>query len=95
MRDFGLALPVFYGMVFGVMLGSSLIAAAIGIGLNIMPVLAVWLATFLAVVAVGYIYAVKRRHDRMRRVMQQQPYLLAMHVMALFVWAYCIQPNQI
>ena len=87
MRDFGLASLVYIGVNIGIYLvGGLIVVLFTDGGFSNMQVFTVWLLAFFVVVGAGYAYAVKRRHDRMRRVMLQLPFILVMNVMALFVW---------
>ena len=91
MKDFGLASLVYIGVNVGIyIIGGLIVVLFTDGGYSYTQTFAVWLLSFFAVAAAGYTYAVKRRHDRMRRIMLQLPYILAMNVMALFVWIYFI-----
>ena len=87
MKYFGLASLVYIGVNFGIyLLGALIIVLFTDGGYSYTQTIAVWLLSFFAVVAAGYTYAVKRKHDRLRRVTLLLPLILAIHVIGSLAW---------
>ena len=91
MRDFGLASLVYIGVLIGTYLVIGLIAAVFNISVPDLYAYPIWLLTFCTVVGAGYIYAAKRKRERMRRIALLLPLILAIHVTGSLAWPY-IEP---
>lgn len=89
MRDFGLASLAYIGVNVGIyIVGGLIVVLFTGGGYSCLQTYIVWLMAFCAVVGTGYIYAAKRKHQRMRRITLLLPLILAIHVIGSLAWPY-------
>ena len=88
MKDVGLASLVYIGVLIGTYLVIGLIAAVFNISIPDLYAYPIWFLAFCAVVGAGYIYAVKRKRERMRRIALLLPVILAIHIIGSLAWPY-------
>ena len=92
MKDFGLASLVYIGVNVGIyIVGGLIVVVFTSGGYSYLQTYTVWLLVFCAVVGAGYIYAVKRKRERMRRITLLLPLILAIHIIGSLAWPY-IEP---
>ena len=95
MRDFGLASILYIGIQIGIYLVIGLTWAifqpSVLSNVYINNYITLMVLPFLVLVAAGYIYAVKRNHERMRQIVLKLIMVFAIHLIGSLAWPY-IEP---